>query len=211
MRFTVCSRGQPVGESDLAIRPFEEDLRSGWFHPNAAGEQLMSVLTAVSVALRALHDHRCDPDFSLGEPGIAPADRGAELQADVAESLHHLAALDLELRRADGSLVPTLDVSIQDTRALLEMAMLEVAREEAATAPDWDDDAPGLDDLDAELDPIAAGDDLDALLELDLPLHGVPGAPGAEAAAPVDEPRDEELDGLRYQLHVRLVPGESIG
>jgi hypothetical protein len=154
VRYTVWSRGRPIGETDLGFRRLINESRSGWFHPNAEGERLMPVIASVLPAMRAyLHRDAVDAQGdSLVQPGL----HGSTLFADLAEAFQHLISLDLELRREDGSVVPASDIGIQDTEQLIELAALDDDDEEV-DAGDWD-----LDD-----DPLET-DEYDLQLEMDV-------------------------------------------
>jgi hypothetical protein len=137
VRYTVWSRGRLIGETDLGYIRIINKARSGSFHPNAEGERLMPVIASVSPAMRAyLHRDAVD---ALGDPIVQPALRRSKLFADLAEALENLRSLDLELRREDGSVVPTSDIGIQDTQQLLELAALHDDGVEAGNGEADDD------------------------------------------------------------------------
>jgi hypothetical protein len=137
VRYTVWSRGRLIGETDLGYIRIINKCRSGSFHSNTEGERLMPVIASVLPAMRAyLHRDAVD---ALGDPLVQPALYGSKLFADLAEAFENLRSLDLELRREDGSVVPTSDIGIQDTQQLLELAHLDDDGAEAGNG-DADDD-----------------------------------------------------------------------
>lgn len=132
----VFSRGRLIGETDLGFVRIFDQCWSGWFHPTVDGERLMPQIVSTLPAMRAyLHRDAADPPAS---GTVRPEVDRSTLFADLAESFQHLQALGLELRREDGSVVPTADIGIQDTHQLLAMAKTEHDDEE------WED---GDDDL----------------------------------------------------------------
>jgi hypothetical protein len=198
MPYTVWSRGRLIGETDLAFIRIFNRSRSGWFHPTPEGERSMSVIASVLPAMRAyLHRDAVD---AQGNSLVQPALHGSELFADLAEAFQHLRALDLELRREDGTVVPTADIGVQDTQQLLEFSPVE--RDEIETfGPDADDELFEMTERDLPFDADALSDD------------------------PVEEVRDPRLDDLvtewmpddleppplpRYQIHVLLLEDDAI-
>ena len=205
MQYTVTNRGRPIGVTDLGFMYIDARYRSGWFHPNAEGERLMPVIASVLPAMRA-YLHR-DVRGADGAPVVQPSLNGSTLFADLAEALQHVEALELALCGADGSVVPTELVGIQDTEQLLAMAELD-DRE-----PDAEADLAG--------DPLRDlfGDELDEMfeeeldeacwdaLEVDLDSMLVDGR--------MDQPRewtpeDEPTEFPRYQVHVVLADGTTV-
>jgi hypothetical protein len=198
VRYTVWSRGRLIGETDLGFFRLIEQSRSGWFHPNADGEKVMPVIASVLPAMRAyLHRDKVD---AAGDPLVHPAMYGSTAFADLAEAFQHLSSLELELRREDGSVVPTSEIGIQDTEQLLALA----------------------DELDDDVGPVSwdADDELLELTECDLQLEAdmmhdvdlVEDALGRIDEPSVDwSPEDlEEHRFPRYQIHVLLHDGDAI-
>jgi hypothetical protein len=183
--YTVWSRGCLIGETDLGFARIINRFRSGWFHPNAEGERLMPIVASTLPAMRAyLHRDAVDAE---GGPITRPELRGSTLFADLAEAFQHLSSLDLEVRRQDGTVVPTDDIGIQDSQQLLEL--IHEAEE------DFDDLVEdGLDDL------IDAGfDDLVDEWEPDERTQG--------QWTPAE---DEDPQRPRYQIHLSLVRDDAI-
>src|SRR5690348_5235913 len=122
VRYTVSSRGRPIGHTDLAFARFPGPHRAGWFHPNADGERVMPVVTALHVALQASAlRHAAERGQPRREPPLDEA-----LPSDLAEALQRVGELELTLHREDGSLVPTESVGLQDVEQLQVMAGLDL-------------------------------------------------------------------------------------
>jgi hypothetical protein len=212
----VCSRGQPIGETDLGFPPVVERCRMGWFHPSAEGERVMSIAAAPSPVIRA-YRQRQEREASGAAPGEPMPDR-ATLLADLAEAAQHLSALELTLHRDDGTLVRTRIISFQDMRHLLELARLdELGGLDELEGVDGLD---GLEDLEDE-----GGDDALAW-EMDDGLfateefggggsHRSDEAGCSGAGSPERDPQDDWTPpappaGERYQIHVELMEGEPL-
>jgi len=189
--YTVWSRGRLIGQTDLGFVPIIDRFRSGWFHPNAEGERSMPVIAAPLPAMRA-YLHRDQKDES-GHSLVRPELHGSTLFADLAEALQHLQSLELELRREDGTVVPTTDIGIQDTHQLQELAAETGSESEAES---------DVDEIDAEIG-------ADSMFDAD--------RSDDEALDPyLDEPwidwTPDELEAPqfpRYQIHVHLVDDVS--
>ena len=189
MSYTVWSRGRQIGETDLGFLRIVEQFASGWFHPNADGERVMAMIASPSPVMRA-YMHREAVDAS-GEGFVLPELKGSTLFADLAEAFQHLQALDLELRREDGSVVPTSDVGFQDTHQLLALAAEEMEEREGEHEDEAGDDE---DDEEDRLGDDGSWDDISAEWTPD----------------EFDAPRYP-----RYQIHVELlrphdVPGRVV-
>jgi hypothetical protein len=121
VQYFVWARGRPIGTTDLGFVRFDGSSWSGWFHPNALGEQLMPI---VGMALPAMRAFVCrnvrDVD---GRSIVQPDFCRSSLFADLAEAFHRIEALDLTLHRADGTLICTTMIGIQDTEQLLEHSL----------------------------------------------------------------------------------------
>ena len=105
MLYTVCSRGRPLATTDLGFIYRPGGLRCGELHPTPLGERYLPIAAGVAPALRA--EYLLGPDPTLRADTLAAAD-----QAE---------ALDLELRREDGSLIETTRISVIDTEYLLSI------------------------------------------------------------------------------------------
>ncbi|MEP6833737.1 MAG: hypothetical protein ABJB74_10090 [Gemmatimonas sp.] len=113
MLYTVWSRGEPIGTTELGFRGVGfERARSGHFHPNARGEELMEELASDSHCMRA-YMHRNYRDAE-GNDLIDPEYVGCDWFADVAEHLHQTAHFDLELRDENNVHLSVAEVGIQD-------------------------------------------------------------------------------------------------
>jgi hypothetical protein len=199
MRYTVWSRGRLIGETDLGFAPLIPLSRSGSFHPNAEGERLMPVAASVSPAMRA-YLHRNAVDAS-GNGFVLPELHGSTLFADLAEAFQHLESLDLELRREDGSVVPTACIGLQDTHRLLALA----AEEEK--------DATVLSEEDLDEESVAEG--MEGLEQVD--ADALDGDPSTDAFIDswVDDfctawESEHPREFPRYQIHVELRSGDAI-
>ena len=187
MRFTVSSRGRPIGVTDLGFVHLGGPNRSGWFHPNAEGERLMPVIASVLPAMRAYTTR--DVTGAEGAAIIQSHLIGSTLFADLAEALHHVGSLDLTLHREDGSLVPTDFIGIQDTEQLLALAHPDDAQGEAHGLFDEAlDEHPGS--------ALELGSDADARCSDD----------ACDQVEPLTSD-DEPTVFPRYQIHVRLAEG----
>jgi hypothetical protein len=132
---------------------------------------------------------------------VHPAMHGSTTFADLAQAFQHLRSLDLELRREDGSVVPTSDIGTRDTEQLLELADLD---DDDLDAASWD----AVDDL---LERDEGDSQFDADIRHDLDLF----ASGFEAD--YDDPPTDWIPGdfedpqfPRYQIHVQLLYGDAI-
>ena len=196
MRYTVWSRGRLSGETDLGFAPLIELARSGSFHPNAEGERLMPGVASPLPAMRA-YLHRNAVDAS-GNGFVQPELLGSTLFADLAEAFQHLESLDLELRREDGSVVPTACIGFQDTHELLALA----EEDEAVVEESLDADSPSAEEI--------------AFLE---ELDASPADGDAWSGALIEDWTDDVWTGWepekpiefpRYQIHVELLRADAI-
>ena len=113
MQYTVWSRGELIGTTELGFRSVGFDLcRSGHFLPNARGEKVMHELASDSHCMRAyFHRNYRDAD---GKDLLDPEYVNCDWFADVAEHLHESAHFALELRDEHNVVVPTSEIGIQD-------------------------------------------------------------------------------------------------
>lgn len=201
MPYTVWSRGRLIGETDLGFHPLIEQLRSGWFHPTPEGERLMPMVASVSPAMRA-YLHRDKVDAS-GNGFVLPELEGSALFADLAEAFQHLLSFELELRREDGSVVPTSDIGLQDTHQLLALAEEEEIDGASVECLEVDDHpADGIEDVepfDAEL--LRRGELPDDVL-------GEWVDDISTGSWTPEEPDENRFP--RYQIHVQLLRGDAI-
>lgn len=199
MRYTVFEHGRPIGETDLAFARTAPCARFGWFFPNELGETLMPIVGAVLPAVSALK--RVERGTGTGAAATDAEVRQTSEFADWSEAMHRLAQLDLELRRADGTVVPTEQICLQDTEALHAFAA-----EEDETSPllPWDDD----------LDVMHLDDMTDEDAELAAEIE-------ADLATLAEWDRESELAGStsldegepemgRYQIFVLLLDEDAI-
>jgi hypothetical protein len=201
VQYIVSSRGRPIGTTDLDFVRIDGSSRSGWFHPNELGEE---VLPAVAMVLPAMRAFVCrDVRDADGRPIVQPNFRRSSLFADLAEAFHRVDALDLTLHHADGTLIPTSQIGIQDTEQLLELSRwddLYPAPDPPMAEDEWEDDPDHLDDF----------DDLD---DAELPSGGWQDSSDGELDAS-DEgwwvPDEDPRDLPRYQIHLMLVDPAAI-
>jgi hypothetical protein len=180
VQYIVQSGGRPIGVTDLAFARWDDHVRSGWLHPNEEGERVLPrATTSVHDALYALRQHfRRHP---AGESHRREALLDSPEFADYTEALHHADALDLTLHLANGALVPTEFIGVQDCDRLV-----------ALYGVDADDDA-----SEAPCDPETM-----ARIEREVEemLEGHP-AMEREPWMPEEEPTEFP----RYQIHLRLL------
>jgi hypothetical protein len=198
LQFIISSRGRPIGTTELGFQRFLGGTRSGWFHPNALGETLMPDIALLLPAMRA---YVCrDVRDETGQSIVQPSFRSSSLFADIAEAFQRMAGMELTLHHADGTLIPTAQIGIQDSEQLLALAT-------------WDDLYP---EADPALDDAERDESIEMMLvdDLELPLGGW--EPSHD-----DEEDDFDLEELvkacveraafpRYQVHVELVNENAI-
>jgi hypothetical protein len=199
VRYTVWSRGRQIGETDLGFAPLVQQSRSGWFHPNADGERVMPVIASVLPAMRA-YLHR-DVVDAQGKSLVHPQMYGSTTFADLAEAFQHLGSLDLEVRREDGTVVPTSDIGIQDTHRLVELAEMDDDDLDAASRQ--------ADGGDVELTEHDIQLEADVAHDLELIERGFEAA--IQDPCPAWMPDDlQEPRFPRYQIHILLLDGDAI-
>lgn len=110
-----------LGETDLGFVQVFANVKFGWFHPSPAGERMMPVLTGVGPALHKLYRMERNPVRALmrgAEPnpdGGFPRDiRRTTAYADLVSIGDQIESMALELRGADGKVVETDDIHIDD-------------------------------------------------------------------------------------------------
>jgi len=201
--YVLFSRGRPIGQTELSFPVVMEGARFGWFVPNAEGERLMPLLAGPSPAILAyMRRGRYDPSpDATGDPIVDEDVFRTTLLADYAESAQHRMALELELRRADGSVIPTAHIGLQDGEQLRLLGRLAM-----------DDPEPGYDRLDDELrvmmeaeegEPLGGDEELLAEWWDDLDDE-----PQANWSPELDDPPSPP--GERYQIHVELLDPGSL-
>lgn len=208
MQYTVTSRGQPIGVTDLGFAHPGGPDRVGWFHPNAAGEPLMAVITAASVAAHAWMNAGDEHVGSTAETDH----RRATLLADMAKASQHVEALDLKLQREDGSEIPTECVSIKDVDELITWADKRAERrnDEAWRYGDVGPDPlydPMDDVFDEELD---AFDEGEALFELPSDDDVIFGDGLADTIGPCTPSEYVPAPSMRYQIYVCMASRELV-
>lgn len=186
MQYTICSRGKPIGITDLGFRYKPRGRRMGWFHPNEHGEKVMEVvrelLPATEAFVRALRHEGAD------RPSDPQAARRRAEYADIAAAEQHVDALDFTLHREDGSIVPTEAISFRDIEQLMQLRPLSAPDEEPLP---WEDDYEDFDESDISPELQAAIDH--DLAIIDEWFDDEPWTP------------EEDLAPLpRYQVHVEF-------
>jgi hypothetical protein len=198
VRYTVWSRGRLIGDTDLGFIRLIDQARSGWFYPNTDGERVMPTIAAVLPAMRAyLHRDAVD---AQGDSFVHPAMHGSTTFADLAQAFQHLRSLDLELRRENGSVVPTSDIGIQDTEQLIAFAESD---DDDVDITSWDADDELLEfarELQLEADVMHDLELLEPAFELGIDDPSADWMPDD-----LQEPRFP-----RYQIHVELLSGDAI-
>jgi len=192
MTFMLWSKGRLLGESPLDFVRCMPRHRMGFLHPTADGDRLLPVASGVSPALTALSRavrRRSDTEWE----DLSGAERQERMRtltefADVAAAQAHCDALELELRRADGSVVPTEWIDVRDTEYLHELA-LEFEEED-----ERHDAIFGERPLDPELE-AAVEHDLAVMEE----MRG-----GDEPDLDLDLDAESETEWPRYQLQIML-------
>jgi hypothetical protein len=199
VRYTVWSRGRLIGETDLDFIRLIDQQRSGWFHPSVEGERLMLGIATPLPAMRA-YLHRESVDV-WGNSLVRPEMHGSTIFADLAEAFQRLRSLELELRREDGSIVPTSDIGFQDTERLIDLAELD---DENIDEASWNAD-------DELAEPAARDLQLDADVMRDMEL----------LEEDFEEEDDDPFAGWtpdefreppnpRYQIHVLLLYDDAL-
>ena len=191
MEYIISSRGRPIGFTALDFVRIDGCARSGWFHPNALGEQLMPTVALPYPAMCAFvcQDVRGED----GQPVVLPTVRSSTLFADLAEAFHRLEALELTLHQPDGTLIPTSMLGIQDTE---EMRKLSDWGDLYPVAENPDEGEPWYEDLQRDLEELRSG-----WAESD-----------DELGEDIDEPwlPTEEVAFPRYQVHLLLSEENAI-
>ena len=205
--YTICSRGVPIGVSDLSFLRIGGPNRSGYLMPNAEGERLLPALASVLPAMRAWM-HR-DVDFE-GQPSVQPHLFGSSLFADLAEAFHHLDGQELTLHREDGTVIPTEVIGIQDTEQLRSLS-------------EWDDAFAPVEEEESDAEEafyhIEFNDDVDAEtreaflreveeLSNDLLLDDM--QPWESPEWLLEEIEYPQPEFPRYQVHVRVIDERDV-
>lgn len=105
MQYTLWSRERLLGTTDFGFIYRPDGFRCGWLHPTVLGERLLPEACGVAPAMRA--------QFMLGDDPT--------LRADLRAAIDQEAALALEVRGPDGSVIATEDIGITDTHYLLSI------------------------------------------------------------------------------------------
>lgn len=218
MQFIVSSHGRPIGTTELdfmrildagrvegtespddSCNPLQ-CFRSGWFHPNSLGETLMPNVALLLPAMRAFVC-RNGRDAN-GQSVVEPSFRGSSTFADLAEAFHRIEAMELTLHHADGTLIPTVQVGIQDTQQLIEFGQSQALDLEPDSTLDEEEE-----EWDEELEQALAG-------QIGLPSRGWQPSDDEDDDVDLDEivraAYEKLTDYPRYQVHVELVDVSAI-
>jgi hypothetical protein len=172
MTWTLWSRNELVGESELDYVRVMPNLRTGDLHPTPRGllvlERLTQTRADISDNLRRQHKNTSE------------ARDDETLRADLAAQSDLYEGAALELRAADGSVIPTVSIDVTDTHYLL-----------APARECEEDDAMADDGLESDIDG-------EALTELEERLAQFDGE------YPPWAPDVPEREPARFQLYVRL-------
>jgi hypothetical protein len=208
--YTICSRGLPIGTTDLAFAHLDGAHRMGWFHPNAEGERLMPVVAAMHRALHASTQFVGRPE---GAPTTVPHRIVGDGGDDLERALTDVEALQLTLLTDDGSPVPTMGITIADTQTLRELHGAEAIPEDLENLEDelvpwgpWE--IHEIEDLEADgLEADELDEDLRRMLELD---DGEWPSDGTGFDAPIAWEPAEDPARRRWQVHVSLADESAI-
>lgn len=195
MPYTVWSHGRLLGETELAYVRCMHKHRAGDFHPTEFGETVMPIANGERVAMKEFAKVMRHVPLGSDDESVAarkkyrasPQAKAAEAECEAATERCN--ALALELRRADGSIVPTEDIDIRDTELLWDI--------------EPDDDDLGFDeesDCEFEDEP---EDDPSVLHDLEI-IEEIRAARGVVP----DEPSGHEFP--RYQIMLRLLDDAAI-
>ena len=135
MQYTVWSGKRQIGVTDLGFLYREGGSRTGWFYPTEIGEPLMAEIVEPLIGNYMGRLHRSDLDAPLTKDDWT---RLAEYDAEY----KRVVELGLQLRREDGSVVPTETVLIRDVEAYLSCygPDSETWEDDLDAAFDFDDD-----------------------------------------------------------------------
>jgi hypothetical protein len=195
MSYTVWSQGRLLGETELSYTRWMHKHRGGDFFPTEFGETLMPIVTGGPAAMKelakAMHvAARDSDDAAAAKERRAATPEITAARAELESAVERRDALALELRRPDGSIVPTEYIDIRDTELLWDI--------------EDDEDDLGFDD--DEIDDESEGDseiELAVLHDLEI----IDEIRAARGFVP-DEPWGHEFP--RYQILLRLLDNAAI-
>lgn len=196
LTYTLWSHGRLLGESPLDFVRCLPRLRVGDLSTTPLGLALLARVTDTrSDALFAAQKlHRAEPSPEAGG-GVHATPHYATISADLTAAGDYLDALALEVRRPDGSIVPTEQIDVTDTEFLVAFGAVE---DEPADSPD-EADTEG-EEFRVSFDPDTDVDDPDDH-EGDEDLFTDPDALGLG----LGRWREQPLRAFpRFQLHVTL-------
>jgi hypothetical protein len=141
--YTVVSRGRVLGTTELEYTRWRKGFRGGSFLPAENAASLVEIAVGVSPATITLGKKIREMDRQADQDSATTAARLPRLKAttehaDVVSACDREAALELELRAADGSLIATEWIALQDTEFLLSLDDGEIPDDE--DYDEWSDD-----------------------------------------------------------------------
>jgi hypothetical protein len=95
-------------------------MRMGWFHPTTEGDRVMPIVVGMPPAMHA-YVNRARELTGDATDLQAELDRSTE-GADLSAAFQHHEALELQLRREDGTVIRTEDIGVVDTHRLLQLS-----------------------------------------------------------------------------------------
>jgi hypothetical protein len=144
MPYTLWSRGRQLGHTDLGFVQVYSNMRMGWFRPSEEGRKLMSVLTGTGPALHRVGKMMRNPRrVAMRRPeeegGGWPRDiRATTAYADLVSSVDELEAMDLQLRDADGVVVQTQHIGVDDAEFKRRLIPKKLRRELQLDPEPWE-------------------------------------------------------------------------
>jgi len=189
--YTVCSRGRPIGSTDLEFVRIGGPHRTGFFHPNGDGERLIPLVAAPLPAMRKRMRRTAMEGSHRSEMSHEEA---TLLMAEIHEAGERERALALTLHREDGSLVPTESICFRDTEAYIEVGEL------MAECDEWQED----------------DEEIRRSVEHDLGVldewfgKDDDGYPGFDLPEPDWLEEDEPAPWPKYQIQIELLDDEAI-
>jgi hypothetical protein len=192
--YSVWSRGRLVGHTSLDLMRVFPNHRTGWLAPAGDSDSLLERATETTPASFALGRLlRASRD---GDHHVLSADEMRRTQefADFIAATTHQEGLELELRRADGSIVPTEWVDIRDTDAIVAIGR-QIEEDFRGTFPEFS--STGDEELDEEIREI----------EEELSSEEWKGVCDVGDADDLDGPPPPDR---RYQVQVMLIDGADV-
>ena len=197
MAYTVCSRGRPIGTTELDFVRIGGPHRMGFFEPNDEGTRLIPLVASPRPAMR---DRMRRTALDGAESHEMSHEEARLLMGEMHEAGEQERVLALTLHREDGTLVPTESISFRDTEAYLEVG--ELLAGECARWREDDDEIQRAVEHDLELIEESFGEEDDGYPGFDLP------AP--EWLEDEDEEEPEKSRWTKYQIQIELMDDGEI-